>query len=214
MHCPFCQHADTRVIDSRVSEDGATIRRRRECEACGERFSTLETVELKLPAIVKSDGTREAFDQRKVRAGFDRALQKRAVAEDKIEAAVRAVVHQLRISGEREVPSIKVGEFVMNELRKLDHVGYVRFASVYRSFEDVADFREEIEKLERDLPSSTEQLQLLGDVIALTRRRRADCLCLGGANLGGHRWPHSLVGANRWLALTAWINTGGVTMAA
>ena len=150
MHCPFCQHADTRVIDSRVSEDGATIRRRRECEACGERFSTLETVELKLPAIVKSDGTREAFDQRKVRAGFDRALQKRAVAEDKIEAAVRAVVHQLRISGEREVPSIKVGEFVMNELRKLDHVGYVRFASVYRSFEDVADFREEIEKLERE----------------------------------------------------------------
>ena len=101
MHCPFCQHADTRVIDSRVSEDGATIRRRRECEACNERFSTLETVELKLPAIVKSDGTREAFDARKVRAGFDRALQKRAVPEEKIEAAVRAVVHQLRISGER-----------------------------------------------------------------------------------------------------------------
>jgi transcriptional repressor NrdR len=172
MHCPFCQHADTRVIDSRVSEDGATIRRRRECEACGERFSTMETVKLKLPAIVKSDGTREAFDQRKVRAGFDRALQKRAVAEDKIEAAVRAVVHQLRISGEREVPSIKVGEFVMNELRKLDHVGYVRFASVYRSFEDVADFREEIEKLERELPSSTEQLQLLGDVIALTKKKK------------------------------------------
>jgi len=172
MYCPFCQHADTRVIDSRVSEDGATIRRRRECEACNERFSTLETVELKLPAIVKSDGTREAFDQRKVRAGFDRALQKRAVAEDKIEAAVRAVVHQLRISGEREVPSIRVGEFVMNELRKLDHVGYVRFASVYRSFEDVADFREEIEKLERDLPSSTEQLQLLGDVIALTKKKK------------------------------------------
>jgi len=115
---------------------------------------------------------REAFDQRKVRAGFDRALQKRAVAEDKIEAAVRAVVHQLRISGEREVPSIKVGEFVMNELRKLDHVGYVRFASVYRSFEDVADFREEIEKLERELPSSTEQLQLLGDVIALTKKKK------------------------------------------
>ncbi|KAG1267637.1 hypothetical protein G6F65_013897 [Rhizopus arrhizus] len=172
MYCPFCQHADTRVIDSRVSEDGATIRRRRECEACNERFSTLETVELKLPAIVKNDGTREAFDQRKVRAGFDRALQKRAVPEEKIEAAVRAVVHQLRISGEREVPSIKVGEFVMNELRKLDHVGYVRFASVYRSFEDVADFREEIEKLERELPSSTEQLQLLGDVIALTKKKK------------------------------------------
>jgi len=172
MHCPFCQHADTRVIDSRVSEDGATIRRRRGCEACGERFSTLETIELKLPAIIKSDGSREAFEVRKVRAGFDRALQKRPVPEEKIESAVRAVVHQLRISGEREVPSIKVGEHVMNELRKLDHVGYVRFASVYRSFEDVADFREEIEKLERDLPASTEQLQLLGDVIALTKKKK------------------------------------------
>ena len=173
MHCPFCQHTDTRVIDSRVSEDGATIRRRRECEACNERFSTLETVELKLPAIVKSDGTREAFDQRKVRAGFDRALQKRAVAEDKIEAAVRAVVHQLRISGEREVPSIKVGEFVMNELRKLDHVGYVRFASVYRSFEDVADFREEIEKLERELPTASGQLPLLGaDVVPIDKNKK------------------------------------------
>jgi transcriptional repressor NrdR len=172
MYCPFCQHTDTRVIDSRVSEDGATIRRRRECEACSERFSTLETVELKLPAIVKSDGSREAFDARKLRVGFDRALQKRPVPEDKIELAVRAVMQQLRMCGEREIPSIKVGEFVMNELRKLDHVAYVRFASVYRSFGDVADFREEIEKLERELPSSTEQLQLLGDVIALTKKKK------------------------------------------
>lgn len=172
MHCPFCQYADTRVIDSRVSEDGATIRRRRGCEACGERFSTLETVELKLPAIIKSDGSREAFDARKVRAGFDRALQKRPVPEEKIEAAVRAVVHQLRICGEREVPSITVGQCVMDELRKLDHVGYVRFASVYRSFQDVADFREEIEKLERELPASTGQLQLLGDVIVLAKKKK------------------------------------------
>ena len=166
MHCPFCQHTDTRVIDSRVSEDGATIRRRRECEACGERFSTLETIELKLPAIIKSDGRRENFDARKLRAGFDRALQKRAVSEEKIEAAVRAVVHQLRMTAERELDSRRVGEFVMTELRKLDHVGYVRFASVYRSFEDVADFREEIEKLERDLPPGAGQLSLLGgDVV-------------------------------------------------
>lgn len=171
MHCPFCQNSDTRVIDSRVSEDGATIRRRRGCEACGERFSTLETVELKLPAIIKSDGSREAFDARKLRVGFDRALQKRTVPEEKIEAAVRAVVHQLRICGEREVPSIKVGEFVMGELRKLDHVAYVRFASVYRSFEDVADFREEIEKLERELPTGADQLQLLEDVIALAKKK-------------------------------------------
>jgi transcriptional repressor NrdR len=161
MHCPFCQHEDTRVIDSRVSEDGATIRRRRECSACGERFSTQETVELKLPAIIKDDGRREAFDARKLRTGFDRALHKRPVSEEQIEAAVRAVVHQLRMTTERELPSRKVGEFVMAELRKLDHVGYVRYASVYRSFEDVADFREELDRLERDLPGEG-QLPLLG----------------------------------------------------
>lgn len=171
MHCPYCQHTDTRVIDSRVSEDGATIRRRRECEACGERFSTLETVELKLPAIIKSDGRREQFDAKKLRLGFDRALQKRPVSEEQIEAAVRAVVHDVRMSGERELGSRRVGEFVMEELRKLDHVGYVRFASVYRSFEDVADFREEIEKLERDLPSGNGQLPLLqgGDVVPIDK---------------------------------------------
>ena len=166
MHCPFCQHTDTRGIDSRVSEDGATIRRRRECEACGERFSTLENIEIKLPAVIKSDGRRDTFDARKLRAGFDRALQKRPVSEEQIEAAVRAVIHAIRMSGEREIASRRIGEFVMNELRKLDHVGYVRFASVYRSFEDVADFREEIEKLERDLPPGAGQLSLLGgDVV-------------------------------------------------
>ncbi|MBD9478642.1 transcriptional regulator NrdR [Pseudoxanthomonas sp. PXM02] len=166
MHCPFCQHTDTRVIDSRVSEDGATIRRRRECEACGERFSTLENIEIKLPAVIKGDGRRDGFDARKLRAGFDRALQKRPVSEEQIEAAVRAVIHAIRMSGEREIASRRIGEFVMNELRKLDHVGYVRFASVYRSFEDVADFRDEIEKLERDLPAGAGQLSLLsGDVV-------------------------------------------------
>ena len=169
MHCPFCQHTDTRVIDSRVSEDGATIRRRRECEACGERFSTLETIELKLPAIIKSDGRRENFDARKLRAGFDRALQKRAVSEEKIEAAVRAVVHQLRMTAERELDSRRVGEFVMTELRKLDHVGYVRFASVYRSFEDVADFREELDRLERDLPGEGQLSLLGGDVVPIDK---------------------------------------------
>jgi transcriptional repressor NrdR len=161
LHCLFCQHVDTRVIDSRVSDDGATIRRRRVCEACGERFSTLETIELKLPVIIKSDGRREAFDARKLRAGFDRALQKRPVAEEQIEAAVRAVVHQLRRTTERELSSIRVGEFVMVELRKLDHVGYVRFASVYRAFQDVADFRDELDRLESD-NSAEGQLPLLG----------------------------------------------------
>lgn len=173
MHCPFCQHTDTRVIDSRVSEDGATIRRRRECEACGERFSTLENIEIKLPTVIKSDGRRDTFDARKLRAGFDRALQKRPVAEEQIEASVRAVVHQMRMSGERELPSRRIGEMVMAELRKLDHVAYVRFASVYRSFEDVADFREEIEMLERDLPPSSGQLPLLGgDVVPIDKNKK------------------------------------------
>ncbi|MDQ3510898.1 MAG: transcriptional regulator NrdR [Pseudomonadota bacterium] len=160
MHCPFCQHIDTRVIDSRVSDDGATIRRRRVCEACGERFSTLETIELKLPVVIKGDGRREAFDARKLRTGFDRALQKRPVPDAQIEAAVRAVVHQLRMTAERELPSRRIGEFVMAELRKLDQVAYVRFASVYRAFQDTADFREELDRLEND-NSSEGQLPLL-----------------------------------------------------
>ena len=171
MHCPFCQHEDTRVIDSRVSEDGATIRRRRECEACNERFNTFETAELKLPALVKSDGRREPFDERKLRTGFERALQKRPVSGEQIDHAVRQVIHQLRTSGERELPSRRLGEFVMAELKKLDQVAYVRFASVYRRFADVADFREEIERLERDLPGmATEQLPLLDEPVRGSKR--------------------------------------------
>lgn len=171
MHCPFCQHTDTRVIDSRVSDDGATIRRRRECEACGERFSTLETIELKLPAIIKSDGRREPFDARKLRQSFDRALHKRPVSEEQIEAAVRAVVHDLRMTAERELPSRRVGEFVMQQLRKLDQVAFVRFASVYRAFEDVADFREELDRLERDIPGEG-QLPLLGEPVQARSEKR------------------------------------------
>ncbi|MDA3915336.1 transcriptional regulator NrdR [Oleiagrimonas sp.] len=152
MHCPFCQHEDTRVIDSRLAEDGATVRRRRECEHCGERFNTFENAELKLPIIVKSDDRRENFDEGKLHVSFERALQKRPVASDDLQAAVRAIMHELRKRGDREVPSRQVGELVMRELKKLDQVGYVRFASVYRRFEDVQAFREEIERLERDLP--------------------------------------------------------------
>lgn len=153
MHCPFCQHEDTRVVDSRLADDGAAVRRRRECPACGERFSTFETAEIKLPSIVKSDGRREAFDERKLRTSFERALQKRPVPAEQIEQAVKAVIKALRLAGERELPSLRVGEYVMDELKKLDQVAYVRFASVYRSFEDVQAFREEIERLERDLPA-------------------------------------------------------------
>ena len=165
MHCPFCQHVDTRVIDSRESEDGTTIRRRRECTHCGERFNTFETIEIKLPLIAKSDGRREAFDERKLRVGVERALQKRPVAGDAVDSVVREVVRQLRGVNEREVPSRLVGEWVMTELKRLDQVAYVRFASVYRRFEDVQAFREEIEKLEKDLPELEGlQLPLLGEL--------------------------------------------------
>ena len=171
MYCPFCQHPDTRVIDSRVSEDGSTIRRRRECEKCEERFNTFETAELKLPSLVKSDGRREVFDERKLRTGFERALQKRPVSAEQVDVAVRNVIHALRMTGEREVASRRLGVFVMDELKKLDQVAYVRFASVYRRFEDVADFREEIERLERDLPGmATGQLPLLGESVRGNKR--------------------------------------------
>jgi len=172
MHCPFCQHEDTRVIDSRLTEDGSTVRRRRECEQCGERFNTFETAELKLPTIVKSGERREVFDERKLRVSFERALQKRPVASEDVDASVRAIINDLRRSGEREVPSRQLGELVMRELKNLDQVAYVRFASVYRKFEDVQAFREEIEKLERDLPGlDALQLSLLGETESSRKKR-------------------------------------------
>lgn len=163
MHCPFCQYEDTRVIDSRLTEDGSSVRRRRECPQCGERFNTYETAELKLPTVVKSGERREAFDEHKLRVSFERALQKRPVPSHDVDSSVRTIVNDLRKSGEREIASRQVGELVMRELKKLDQVAYVRFASVYRKFEDVQAFREEIEKLERDLPELDGlQLPLLG----------------------------------------------------
>jgi transcriptional repressor NrdR len=171
MHCPFCQHEDTRVIDSRLTEDGASVRRRRECPQCAERFNTYETAELKLPTVVKSGDRRESFDEHKLRVSFERALQKRPVATHDVDGAVRVIVNDLRKSGEREVPSRQVGELVMRELKKLDQVAYVRFASVYRKFEDVQAFREEIEKLERDLPGVENlQLSLLGEAGAKRKK--------------------------------------------
>ena len=161
MYCPFCQHEDTRVIDSRVSEDGGSIRRRRECAQCGERFNTLETAELKLPMVIKGDGTREPFDVDKLRLSMERALHKRPVVNEQLEVAVRQIVLQARTSGERELASRRIGDFVMAQMRLLDHIGYVRFASDYRRFEDVSDFREEIEMLERELPTTQGQLSLL-----------------------------------------------------
>ncbi|MCC2637917.1 MAG: transcriptional regulator NrdR [Moraxellaceae bacterium] len=150
MHCPFCSADDTKVIDSRLVADGDQVRRRRECTSCGERFTTFETAELVLPRIIKSDGVRQPFDEEKLRSGMMHSLQKRPVSIEKIDEAVNRILHRLRATGEREVKSRMVGEMVMDELKQLDSVAYVRFASVYRSFQDISEFRTEIEKLERD----------------------------------------------------------------
>ena len=149
MHCPFCGHGETRVNDSRLAGEGRQIRRRRECLACGERFTTFETAELVMPQVVKSDGTREPFDEGKLRGGMQKALEKRPVPADAVDVASARICHVLRSLGEREVAARRIGELVMEELRHLDEVAYVRFASVYRSFADVDAFREEIEHLRR-----------------------------------------------------------------
>jgi len=156
---------DTKVIDSRLAGEGTQVRRRRECLDCGERFTTYETAELVMPRIVKSDGTREPFNQDKLLTGILRALEKRPVNTDSVEGAISRVQHRLQSCGEREVPSRLLGEWVMEELRNLDQVAYVRFASVYRSFQDVSEFRDEIERLEKQ-PSPEErrdQMRLLPD---------------------------------------------------
>lgn len=163
MHCPFCGHVETKVNDSRLSAEGRQIRRRRECLSCGERFTTFEVAELVMPLVVKNDQTREPFDEAKLRAGFVKALEKRPIGPEQIDEAVSRVGHKLRSLGEREVASRRVGELVMEELRHLDEVAYVRFASVYRSFQDIDAFREEIEKLRqrRRRESVAGQLSLL-----------------------------------------------------
>jgi transcriptional repressor NrdR len=148
MYCPYCNAEDTKVIDSRLAEDGSQVRRRRECLQCHERFNTFETVELVLPRVIKRDGTQCAFDENKLRAGLLIALEKRPVSVDQIDHAVHKILHHLRASGEREISSQAIGELVMNELRELDEVAYVRFASVYRSFQDVQAFHEEIQRLQ------------------------------------------------------------------
>jgi len=147
MHCPFCNHEETKVNDSRLADEGRQIRRRRECLHCGERFTTFESAELLMPRVVKSDASREPFDEGKLRGSMLKALEKRPVPSEALDAAIAHICHKLRALGEREVPSRQLGELAMEELRHLDEVAYVRFASVYRSFQDVEAFREEIEKL-------------------------------------------------------------------
>ena len=149
MRCPFCRHEDTQVVDSRVSEDGAAIRRRRRCPECDKRFTTYERIELALPAVVKKDGSRVEFDRRKLNSSMQLALRKRPVNAEAVDDAIARIEYQLLSSGEREIRSEKLGELVMGELRRLDKIAYVRFASVYRSFEDVSEFQEVIQEMRR-----------------------------------------------------------------
>ncbi|QXP83464.1 transcriptional regulator NrdR [Methylococcus sp. ANG] len=159
MRCPFCGAQDTRVVDSRLSQEGDQVRRRRECGECKERFTTYEAAELNMPRVVKSDGSRQPFREEKLRAGMLRALEKRPVPSDRVEAAITRIKKRLLATGEREVQSRLVGEYVMNELSQLDDVAYVRFASVYRRFEDVNQFREVIDRLESEPDSETARRQ-------------------------------------------------------
>ncbi|MCY3803995.1 MAG: transcriptional regulator NrdR [Gammaproteobacteria bacterium] len=165
MHCPFCRFEDTRVIDSRLARDGDQVRRRRECQRCSERFTTYEAAERSLPRVVKRDGRREPFDEEKLRKGLTLACEKRAVSTETIDSIISRISRNTLGSGKREVRSSSIGEWAMQELRMVDQVAYVRFASVYRSFEDVRAFKELIERVEQDLAPEMRkgQLSLIAD---------------------------------------------------
>ena len=160
MRCPFCGADETKVVDSRLASEGTQVRRRRECLKCNERFTTFETAELLMPRVVKRDGSRVPFDEEKLRGGMLRALERRPVATDLVEAAIERIHHKLITLGEREVNSEQIGEWVMGELRDLDQVAFVQFASVYRNFRDVSEFREEIERLESEPSVELKRSQL------------------------------------------------------
>ena len=147
MHCPFCNADDTKVIDSRLVAEGGQVRRRRECGVCSERFTTFELAELVMPRVIKSDGSREPFDEDKLRAGLQRALEKRPVSIEQIEISLSQIKHFLQVTGEREISSRIIGEEVMRQLHELDEVAYIRFASVYRSFQDLSEFQDELNRL-------------------------------------------------------------------
>lgn len=150
MYCPFCNANDTKVTDSRLISEGNQVRRRRECLICKERFTTYEIAELSMPRVIKRDGRRDPFNEEKLRAGIMRALEKRPISLEQVESAISHIVHKARACGEREIASAQIGEWVMNELHEIDQVAYVRFASVYRSFQDIKEFRDEISRLEEN----------------------------------------------------------------
>lgn len=149
MKCPFCSHTDTQVVETRVSEDHDTIRRRRKCSSCGKRFTTYERADVHFPILVKKDGRRVDYDRKKLQASFMLALRKRHVGIDQVDHAIAQIEEKLLTSGEREIPSSRIGELVMRELKKLDKVAYIRFASVYRSFEDIDEFKALVEEVKR-----------------------------------------------------------------
>jgi len=160
VHCPYCNHIETKVVDSRLAGAGSQIRRRRECQECSERFTTFESAELVMPHIIKSNQMREPFDEAKLRRGIARALEKRPVSSEQIEAIVSRITKELLASGERDISSERIGALVMRELKAIDQVAYVRFASVYRSFQDVEEFREEIERLQDETKYDAKKQQL------------------------------------------------------
>lgn len=147
MHCPFCQATDTKVVDSRLVAEGSQVRRRRECPECKERFTSFESVELAMPVVVKRDGRREPFSIQNLKAGMLRALEKRPVSVDSLEAAVASITQKIKRCGEREIEAKYIGEWVMEALYRLDHVAYVRFASVYKRFKDVSEFKQAIDAM-------------------------------------------------------------------
>ena len=149
MRCPFCAHTETQVVDTRVSDEGDFIRRRRQCGHCAKRFTTYERPDVSFPSIVKKDGRRVAFERAKLQGSLDLALRKRPVSTEQIDSAIERIEEKLLATGAREVPSARLGELVMRELKKLDKVAYVRFASVYRSFEDIDEFRALVDEVQR-----------------------------------------------------------------
>ena len=149
MHCPFCAHTETQVVDTRVADDGGFVRRRRQCGHCAKRFTTYERPDVSFPSIVKKDGRRVAFERAKLQGSLDLALRKRPVSTEQIDSAIERIEEKLLATGAREVPSARLGELVMRELKKLDKVAYVRFASVYRSFEDIDEFRALVDEVKR-----------------------------------------------------------------
>lgn len=159
MYCPFCAAADTKVVNSRLSPEGDKVRRRRECLECGARFTTYEMAELQLPQVVKRDGRRESFSEEKLQAGMMRALEKRPVSAEQVDQLIRRIVQRARASGERELNSRQLGEWVMEGLRELDQVAYIRFASVYLSFQDIDAFRQEIDRLQNPVLAAADERQ-------------------------------------------------------